>query len=170
MSFQEVLWFIPLASFVLAWVLMRRAGSLAGASDSSVKKVRLAEERARQLLAGGRKALEYGPAAVDVAQTSAVMEERRAPRKRKESALACGVIDRGSLRQTFLRVASPSAAGRYVAAVRGGLIRPRRLVFLNPAPVLARAAGRRIPSVQERTRDHPPGPPPVDCRPSTPSS
>lgn len=152
MSLQEILWLIPFASFVLALILIRQSGrSLAGVSDSSVKEVRLAEERARQLLAGGREALEYGGEAIDPVRTSPNIDERPARRKRKRSALASGVIDRGPVPHAFLsRGASPSAEGRYVAAVRGGVIRPRRLVFLNPAPVvlgLARAVRRRIPTV-----------------------
>lgn len=153
MSLEEILWFIPIASFVLALILMRKSGlSLLSASDASVKEIRLAEERARQLLAGGREALEYGGEVVEpVPASSEAVEERPAARKRKRSALACGVVDRGPVPHAFLSGgAAPSAEGRYVAGVRGGVLRPRRLVFLNPAPVvpgLARPARRRIPTV-----------------------
>jgi hypothetical protein len=135
MNLQEILWFIPLASFALAVLLMRKAGpSLSSAGDSSVKDVRLAEERARRILAGGREALKLDLGLADPAPTPAqLVVERPTARIVKRSALACGVIDRGPVPQSFLsRGAASSVPGRYVAGMRGGIVRPRRLVFLHP--------------------------------------
>jgi hypothetical protein len=143
MSLQEILWFIPIASFTLAAILMRKAAPFQRTvGDLTVKEAAVAEERARQLLA--REGLEF--ALDDAMRASAEIEDKQAPGRRKRS-VACGVIDRGPIAPPFLsRKASPPMPGRYVAGVRGGVRRPRRLVFLDP--IQATAVRRmRIPSV-----------------------
>ena len=142
MSLQEILWFIPVASFTLAAILMRKAAPFQRtAGDVTVKEAAVAEERARQLLRDG---LEFG---LDDATRAAVeIEDKQAPRRRKKS-VACGVIDRGPVAKPFLsRAVSPQAPGRYVAGVRGGVLRPRRLVFLDPVQA-TEVRRMRIPSV-----------------------
>ena len=58
MSLQEILWFIPIASFTLAAILMRKAAPFQRtAGDVTVKEAAVAEERARQLL---REGVEFG--------------------------------------------------------------------------------------------------------------
>jgi hypothetical protein len=162
MSLEQILWLIPVASFFLAAFLMRRTAPFQRtAGDQTVKEAAAAEERARQFLA----ASELGSGLEETAASSEIGESRRTPRKRKKS-VACGVIDRGPVATLLAsRNSYPSGPGRYVAGVRGGVLRPRRLVFLDPVkltsgdgggrgiahdffPGLARAARRmRIPTV-----------------------
>ena len=128
MSLQEILWSIPIASFTLAAILMRKAAPFQRTvGDLTVKEAAVLEERARQLL---REGLEV--AIDDAASASAEIEDIQAPDRRKRS-VACGVIDRGPIPPPFLsRMTSPLLPGRYVAGVRGGVRRRRRLVFLDP--------------------------------------
>ena len=128
MSLQEILWFIPIASFTLAAILMRQAAPFRRtAGDVTVKEAAAFEERARQLL---REGLELAPD--DAASAAVEIKDEEPPRRRKKS-VACGVIDRGPIPPPFLsRKTSPSAPGRYVAGLRGGVRRRRRLVFLDP--------------------------------------
>jgi hypothetical protein len=130
MSLQEILWFIPIASFMLAAILMRKSVPFRRtAGDTTVKEAAVAEERARRILAAEGLIIGLD----DAARTSAeIAEKRKTTRKRKKS-VACGVIDRGPVAPPYLsRSASPPVPGRYVAGVRGGILRPRHLVFLDP--------------------------------------